>query len=100
MKYDMTGKTNNEVNKEVVRLADIYETVEVVRKDGKVILECRNGERTRNASFSGQCDCCKQVGRVQEMDSGYTFCKLCWNAMLNRIWEIVEEKKKPKGTAG
>lgn len=41
MRYDATGRSNDEVNREAVRLSDVYETVEVERNGGKVTIICR-----------------------------------------------------------
>ncbi len=102
MKYDATGKTEEEVTKEAVRLSDAYETVEVERKDGKIMIFCKGkvGQKTRFKI--GRCRICRYVGRVQRMDSGYQLCKTCWFAVTNELWKVVKARDaKPRnGVAG
>ena len=39
--YDVTGKSRKEINEEVLRLASLYESVEIEDKDGRTTITCR-----------------------------------------------------------
>ncbi len=41
MKYDATGKKEEEITAEVLRLYGRYEEIEILRADGKTMIVCR-----------------------------------------------------------